>query len=74
MMDRPYFMENKEWYEFDFDKRKFVLTNKAPEKAKESYEEFYKELNNANIDGFLIGSTSLNIENFIEIIKGVDNE
>lgn len=34
----------------------------------------YKELNNANIDGFLIGSTSLNIENFIEIIKGVDNE
>ena len=47
MMDRPYFMENKEWYEFDFDKRKFVLTDKAPEKAKVSYEEFYKQLNNA---------------------------
>ena len=30
--------------EFDFDKRKYVLTDKAPQKAKESYEEFYKEL------------------------------
>ena len=47
MMDRPYFMENKKWYKFDFYKRKFVLTDKAPEKAKVSYEEFYKQLNNA---------------------------
>lgn len=45
MMDRPYFMEKKEWYRFDFQKRKFVLTDEAPEKAKESYEHFYKELN-----------------------------
>lgn len=44
MQDRPYFMKLKEWYEFDFQKRKFVLTDKAPEKAKKSHEEFYKEV------------------------------
>lgn len=44
MQDRPYFMDNKEWYKFDFQNRKFVLTDKAPEKAKKSYEEFYKEV------------------------------
>lgn len=46
MMDRPYFMENKEWYKFDFQKRKYILTDKAPKEAKKSYEEFYKQLNN----------------------------
>ena len=44
MLDMPYFMENEEWYEFDFDKRIFVLTEKAPKEAKESYEKFYNEL------------------------------
>lgn len=44
MLDRPYFMTNSKWYYFDFELRKFVLTNLAPEKAKESYEQFYKEL------------------------------
>ena len=47
MLDMPYFMENEEWYEFDFEKRSFVLTEKAPKEAKKSYEEFYKQLNNA---------------------------
>ena len=41
----PYFMTNEDWFEFDFEKRIFVLTEKAPEKAKESYEEYIKELN-----------------------------
>ena len=45
MLDMPYFMENDEWYYFDGDLKKYVLTDKAPEKAKESYEEFYKVLN-----------------------------
>ena len=49
-MDRPYFMKNKEWYEFDFDKRKFVSTDKAPKEAKKSYEEFYEELNDEKGD------------------------
>ena len=39
----PYFMTNEDWYEFDFEKRIFVLTEKAPEKAKESYEEYLKQ-------------------------------
>jgi len=34
----------------------------------------YKELNTANIEGFLIGGTSLKVDKFIEILKGVDNE
>lgn len=45
MRDMPYFMENKEWYSFDFDKRKFVLTDKATKEAKESYEKYIKQLN-----------------------------
>lgn len=42
MIDMPYFMTNKEWYYFDFQKRIFVLTEKAPQRAKESYDEFLK--------------------------------
>lgn len=40
----PYFMTNDEWYYFDYQKRKYVLTDTAPEKAKDSYKEFYKEV------------------------------
>ncbi len=43
-LEQPYFMENKEWYYFDSKEFKYKLTDKAPEKAKKSYEEFYKEL------------------------------
>ena len=43
MRDMPYFMTNEEWYEFDFEKRIFVLTEKAPEKVRESYEEYLKQ-------------------------------
>ena len=45
MLDMPYFMENDEWYYFDGNLKKYVLTDKAPEKAKESYEEFNRALN-----------------------------
>ena len=34
----------------------------------------YQELNEADIDGFLIGGTSLKVDDFIEIAKGVDND
>ena len=44
MIDMPYFMTNKEWFYFDYKNRKFMLTNKAPKEAKESYKEFYKEI------------------------------
>jgi hypothetical protein len=44
MKDMPYFMSNKKWYKFDFNKRIFILTDEAPEKANESYEEYIKLL------------------------------
>ena len=40
MQDMPYFMENSSWYYFDG--KRFVLTDKAPEKAKKSLEEYYR--------------------------------
>ena len=45
-LDMPYFMENDEWYKFDFVIQKYILTDKAPEKAKESYERFMGLLQN----------------------------
>lgn len=40
----PYFMKNKDWYYFDENAFKYMLTDKAPEEARKSYEEYYKEL------------------------------
>ena len=37
----PYFMENDEWFYYDEEEEIFKLTDKAPEKARESYKEFY---------------------------------
>lgn len=46
MQEQPYFMTNKEWYYYDYEdgERGIKLTDKAPEKAKESYDEFYAAL------------------------------
>lgn len=44
MLDKPYFMNNAEWYYFDEKEWCYKLTEKAPEKAKESYEEYMKLL------------------------------
>lgn len=49
MIDMPYFMTNPEWYRFDFEKRRYVLTDKAPQRAKESYEKYRKAIK--RIDG-----------------------
>lgn len=38
----PYFMKNEEWYTFDEINFKYVLTDKAPQEAIDSYNEFYK--------------------------------
>lgn len=43
MEDMPYFMNNEKWFEFDFQKRIFVLTKDAPKEAKESYAEYIKK-------------------------------
>lgn len=37
----PYFMKNSKWYYFDERDFMYKLTDKAPEKAKQSYDEFY---------------------------------
>lgn len=41
VQDIPYFMTNEDWYYFDG--KKYVLTENAPEEAKESLKEFYEE-------------------------------
>ena len=40
-VERPYFMENDEWYYYDNKESIFKLTDKAPKEAIESYKEFY---------------------------------
>lgn len=42
---RPYFMANKDWYYFDKEEFRYKLTDKAPQEAIDSYNEFYKEPN-----------------------------
>lgn len=44
-LDEPYFMTNKDWFYFDDAEWCYKLTDKAPEKARESYNQFYDELN-----------------------------
>ena len=49
MIDMPYFMNNGDWYYFDYKKKMYFLTDKAPEEAKKSYKEFYAELESQHI-------------------------
>ena len=51
MLDMPYFMENKDWYEFDAVAGKYVLTDEAPERARKSYEEYMLALDHALNEG-----------------------
>ena len=41
--DVPYFMTNKDWFYFDEEEWCYKLTDKATEKARESFEQFYEE-------------------------------
>lgn len=47
--DRPYFMNNEEWYYFDWKEMKYKLTNKATKEAIESYNKFYENLDVLNL-------------------------
>ena len=49
-VEKPFFMNNTEWYYFDEKEFKYKLTDKATDKAKKSYEEFYKLLNEVDIN------------------------
>lgn len=48
-LNEPYFMKNEEWYYYDKDEHILKLTDKAPEKAKRSYEKFYEELEDETV-------------------------
>ena len=43
MLEMPYFMENKEWYTYDDESEKFVLTENAPVEVVESYKQYLKD-------------------------------
>lgn len=40
--EKPYFLRNKEWFEFDLEKGIAVLTDKAPKEAVDAYNKFYE--------------------------------
>ncbi len=40
---QPYFLENEEWYYYDEEEGIFKLTDKAPQEAIESYNDFYND-------------------------------
>lgn len=42
IQEKPYFMNNEEWYYYDWEDMKYKLTEKAPKEAIESYKKFYK--------------------------------
>lgn len=42
MQTIPYFLTNTDWYYFDEDEFRYVLTEKATDNARKSYDEFYK--------------------------------
>lgn len=48
MLPEPYFLKNEEWYYFDEENFKYMLTEEAPPEAIASYKEFYSEKNNDN--------------------------
>lgn len=47
--EEPYFMTNKDWFYFDENDFMYKLTDQAPPKAIESYNEFYDLLNSIDV-------------------------
>lgn len=44
-VEKPYFQQNEDWYYYDENKKTFLLTEKAPQEAYASYEQWIKEFN-----------------------------
>lgn len=44
LLPEPYFMKNPEWYYHDDNINRYFLTDKAPKEARESYKQFYEDL------------------------------
>jgi hypothetical protein len=51
--EKPYFMQNDEWYYFDEKEFIYKLTDKAPKEAVESYKEFYASVYNGSDGGVI---------------------
>lgn len=49
-LKEPYYRKNKEWYYYDENEGKDKLTDKAPKKAIESYNNFFEMLEMCGID------------------------
>ena len=43
MTTEPYFLQDSSWFYYDEEEGKYKLTEAAPEKARQSYAEFYKK-------------------------------
>ena len=41
-IEQPFFMTNDEWWTFNYEQGKIELTSKAPPKAIDSYNDYYK--------------------------------
>ena len=50
ILDMPYFMTNDRWYYFDKKTGKYMLTDEAPKKAKDSYIAFFEEVKKWNVN------------------------
>lgn len=44
-IDQPYFLFETTWYDYDDELGIYILTDEAPQDAIDSYNEFYKLLN-----------------------------
>lgn len=51
MKKEPYFLGNGDWFYFDEQEFRYKLTDKAPEEAVRSYEEFYNSSSFVDEDG-----------------------
>ncbi|MGL5125623.1 MAG: hypothetical protein ACRC6U_06500 [Fusobacteriaceae bacterium] len=49
-LEKPYFLTNEEWFIHDEEQWKYILTDKATKEAKESYKEFYEQLENSHFE------------------------
>lgn len=48
-VSEPYFLKNPEWYRFDEKNCRYVLTEKATDEARKSYNEYYSQIEESNI-------------------------
>ena len=46
-IEQPYFMTDPLWYDYDDELGQYILTDEATQEAIDSYNEFYKLLNDS---------------------------